>query len=76
MEKKYIQVPDILTGKDLDYLSDMFEWNYGALKKSNDAIIKVTNEEIKEVMKEACTIFQTNMELVLNILQEAQTDEQ
>ena len=25
----YNQVPSIITGKDLDYLSDIFEWNYG-----------------------------------------------
>ena len=29
MENKiYTEVPNILTGKDLDYLSDMFNWNY------------------------------------------------
>ena len=34
----YEVVPnDILTGKDLDYLSDIFEWNYIALKKTNYA---------------------------------------
>ena len=34
MNDKYMEVPnDILTGKDLDYLCDMFQWNYGALKK-------------------------------------------
>ena len=32
MNDKYMEVPnDILTGKDLDYLCDMFQWNYGAL---------------------------------------------
>ena len=31
--KTYNEVPNIITGKDLDYLSDMFQWNYGALKK-------------------------------------------
>ena len=30
-----MEVPNnILTGKDLDYLSDMFEWNYGVYKKN------------------------------------------
>ena len=31
--QQYNEVPNIITGKDLDYLSDMFEWNYGTLKK-------------------------------------------
>ena len=33
MNDKYALVPDdILTGKDLDYLTDIFNWNY---KKSS-----------------------------------------
>ena len=36
MNEQYMEVPtNILTGKDMDYLSDMFEWNYEALKKTN-----------------------------------------
>ena len=28
-----MEVPiDVITSKDLDYLSDMFEWNYSAYK--------------------------------------------
>ena len=75
MEQNYTQVPNILTGKDLDYLSDMLEWNYGALKKTNDSITKVNKEEIKEVMSKSCRIFQTNLEQVLTILQEGQINE-
>ena len=26
--KNYKEVPFIITGKDLDYLKDMFKWNY------------------------------------------------
>ena len=29
----YEQVPDIISNKDLDYLVDMFNWNYLAYKK-------------------------------------------
>ena len=32
----YQEVPNIITGKDLDYLSDMFEWNTLALKLFNE----------------------------------------
>ena len=28
--KNYNEVPNIISGKDLDYLSDIFNWNYGA----------------------------------------------
>ena len=37
----YEKVPNIITGKDLDYLSDMFNWNYGALKSNLNAINEV-----------------------------------
>ena len=48
MENKiYNEVPTIITGKDLDYLSDMFNWNYSALKKMNVAVNQVKSEEIK-----------------------------
>ena len=76
MEQNYTEVPNILTGKDLDYLSDMFEWNVGALKKTNGAITKVNDEEIKEVMKKACRLFQSNLEMVLNTLLGGQINEQ
>ena len=42
------QVPNIISGKDLDYLSDMFNWNYGALKNTNSSINNVQNEEIEK----------------------------
>ena len=42
--QQYNEVPNIITGKDLDYLSDMFEWNYGTLKKVNAGITCVKDE--------------------------------
>ena len=75
MGQNYIEVPNILTGKDLDYLSDMFEWNVGALKKTNEAITKVNEEEIKEVMEKACRLFQSNLEMVLDTLLGGQINE-
>ena len=34
MNIEYNEVPNIISGKDLDYLSDMFQWNYCAYKKA------------------------------------------
>ena len=48
MNDKYALVPDdILTGKDLDYLCDMFQWNYGALKCCNDSISSINDNTIE-----------------------------
>ena len=46
----YNEVPNIITGKDLDYLSDMFNWNYEAIKKTNECLINVEDEQIKNIL--------------------------
>lgn len=68
MQENYIEVPNIITGKDLDYLSDMFNWNYGALKNTNSSINNVQNEEIKSLLEEAFNLFDSNINDVLEIL--------
>ena len=66
----YEEVPnDILTGKDLDYLSDMFEWNYIALKKTDTAADMVEDQEIVSVFEKAVSLFDDNLNSVLNILE-------
>ncbi len=67
--ENYEIVPDIITGKDLDYLSDMFEWNINALKKTNDNIPKVEDEEIKNILKKGCKMFDNNLHNILNLLE-------
>lgn len=66
---QYMEVPsNVLTGKDLDYLSDMFEWNYGAYKKMKNSVGQVTDQEIVTVMDKAASIFDQNLNTVLSIL--------
>ncbi len=64
------EVPNIITGKDLDYLSDMFEWNYGALKKMNEAVEHVQDEGLKTVLEKGYNLFKNNLNIVLSILNE------
>ena len=69
MNGQYAEVPNnILTGKDLDYLSDMFQWNYGALKCVNDSISSVSDKEIIVIMERSCDLFDDNLNTVLDIL--------
>ena len=70
MQQTYDVVPDILTGKDVDYLTDMFNWNYGALKKTNSYLSIVSNLEIRERLEEAISLFKDNLNEVLSILRE------
>ena len=64
----YEKVPNIITGKDLDYLSDMFNWNCGAYKNIYNAIEQVKDNEIKEMLTKASNMFYNNLNVVLNIL--------
>lgn len=65
---KYEEVPDIISGKDLDYLSDMFNWNYHAYKKINNFIDEVSDEEIIKVFKKASDLYQNNLNEILQII--------
>ena len=47
--KNYKEVPFIITGKDLDYLTDMFHWNYLCYKCMNNASLEVVDKEIKNI---------------------------
>ena len=73
--KTYNKVPNIITGKDLDYLSDMFNWNYDALKKVNVGINNTEDEEIKKNLEEGYKLFKNNLNVILSILKEGGSNE-
>ncbi len=64
----YEQAPDIFTGKDLNYLCDMFYWHYGAYKKTVNRIDQVNDPEIQDMMEKCSDTFYGHMETILNIL--------
>ena len=64
----YEKVPNIITGKDLDYLSDMFNWNYGALKSNLNALNEVEDNEIKEIIERSTNMFKDSIMNILTIL--------
>ena len=68
MDIQYQEVPNIISGKDLDYLSDMFNWNYGAYKSSVNSLNSVQDIELKEMLEKASNIFYGTMSDILNIL--------
>lgn len=75
-EEYYSQVPNIITGKDLDYLSDMFNWNYDALKKMNVAIKNTEDEEINQIIIKGYNLFNNNLNVIISILNEGGQNEQ
>ena len=44
----YDKVPNMISGKDLDYLTDIFNWNYGAYKCAFNASNEVLDETLKK----------------------------
>ena len=66
---KYEEVPvDIITGKDLDYLSDMFQWNYCAFKNFCNSADYITDQQISEFFGKTCDLFENNMTEILEII--------
>lgn len=57
-EQNYNVVPNIISSKDLDYLSDMFAWNYGAIKMANASINSVSVKKLKVLCKKHIMFFQ------------------
>lgn len=72
MEKK--KAPDILTNKDLDYLKDIFGWNYTLYKLGENSIELIENEEIIKLYKECNNFFYDNMNIIIDILAKEEND--
>ena len=68
------KVSNIITTKDLDYLSDMFEWNYGVYKSTINSVKCINDEEIKQTLARGSELFLNNMYQVLNVLKEANNE--
>lgn len=71
----YEKVPTIISTKDLDYLEDMFNWNYLAYKKMINSIDMINNLEIEETIEKAGDTFKENMNIILDILSEGGSHE-
>lgn len=75
MKENYTEVPNIISGKDLDYLSDMFNWNYITYKKSINFSDCVTDSEIKDMLSKTANTFHGTMSKILNILNKGGNNE-
>lgn len=66
---KMKNVPDdTITGKDLDYLSDVFLWNYNAWKQFNFYKGYVYDNELETLYNDSLEMFDNNMNTILDIL--------
>ena len=70
MELNYKKAPDIITNKDLDYLSDIFNWNLNGYKFTYNAIKNVETKELVDILKEVNNTYYDNLNEILDILNE------
>lgn len=64
----YEKAPNVISCKDLNYLYDMFNWNYGIYKGTINDIPNVSNSEVKALLEEGKELFNNNMLQIINIL--------
>ena len=75
MSKEYKKAPNILTGKDLDYLKDIFGWNYNSYKVLEDSLQFIENKQVSNLVTNCSNFFYDNMNTVLNILENGDNNE-
>lgn len=68
MNKNYEEVPSMISCKDLDYLSDIYDWNFNVSKLLNHFSKEVTDQEIKNMLEKAKDVHKEHAKFVLNIL--------
>lgn len=75
MQENYNEVPNIISSKDLDYLSDMFNWNFMAYKNSCNSSNSVIDSELKMMLDKCSNVFQGSMNNILSILNRGGSNE-
>ncbi len=61
-------VPEMISTKDLDYISDMLNWNLTLIKKINHFTNEVSQEDIKEEFINISNMHQKHYNMLLNLL--------
>lgn len=62
------QVPNIISCKDLDYLSDIFNWNFTLSKKALKYSKEVKLESVRNICEKTALLASKNCHYVINIL--------
>lgn len=62
------KVPSMVSSKDLDYLADIFNWNYGAYKSTVNMESELTDKSLSKCARKVSDLFMNNIDTVLDIL--------
>lgn len=68
-------IPQMISTKDLAYLSDMFEWNYNAFKQINHFIQEVKDGEVKELLERFRNMHEDHLHFIISALKKEEFEE-
>jgi hypothetical protein len=61
-------IPNIISTKDFAYLTDMFSWNYTAIKQMHHMLKHSDNEELNVILSDCMDTHIYNCNKILEIL--------
>lgn len=73
--KEYNEVPNVISVKDLEYLTDIFNWSYMAYKISINTAVDISDDTLRKHIEKTSKVFMNSMENVLDILEEGEDNE-
>lgn len=71
---KYEEVPFIMTGKDLDYLSDAFSWEILGYKKAILVSDSISDSNFSKQALNVAKMHDNHMNKLISILKEAESE--
>ncbi|MED1862083.1 hypothetical protein P4V41_01240 [Fictibacillus nanhaiensis] len=61
----YQTPPQVITGKDLNYVKDMLSWNLLGMKKAHFMAGQCQDQEIRAVLEKACQMHENHYKRII-----------
>lgn len=61
-------IPTMISGKDLDYIKDMLNWNFIAAKKARHYLGHINDAEVSQILEQVNEMHKKHYNQLLNIL--------
>lgn len=69
----YQTPPQVITGKDLNYVMDMLSWNLLGMKKAHFMANQCQDPEIKTIIEKACQMHEIHYKRIISHISGQQT---
>jgi len=73
--KEFNKVPDIITGKDLEYFKDIFNWLFNIYKVDEDSLKYIEDKEINKLIINFNEVIYEYMNEILTLLESGGNNE-